>query len=91
MKKLTILLFSILISFSSYGEWTLISEGDMGECCSKHYIDKDTIIENTGKSGDTLLSVKASGWKSGKVELGHCILLLWLIYHSLVKSLSQQQ
>ncbi len=48
MKKLTILLFSILISFSSYGEWTLISEGDMGECCSKHYIDKDTIIENKG-------------------------------------------
>ena len=28
MKKLTILLFSILISFSSYGEWTTVGEGD---------------------------------------------------------------
>jgi len=29
-------------------------------------------ISITGKSGDTSLSVKASGWKSGKV-LGHCL------------------
>ena len=28
MKKLTILLFSILISFNSYGEWTTVVEGD---------------------------------------------------------------
>jgi len=26
-------------------------------------------ISITGKSGDTLLDVKASGWKSGEVEL----------------------
>ncbi len=45
MKKLTILLFSILISFSSYGEWTEVVESSSG---TKFYIDKGTIIENSG-------------------------------------------
>jgi hypothetical protein len=45
MKKLTILLFSILISFSSYGEWTKIGESTNG---NTHYMDKDTIKEHGG-------------------------------------------
>ena len=44
MKKITILLFSILISFSSYGEWTEVSENV--EATS--YIDKDTIKQRGG-------------------------------------------
>jgi hypothetical protein len=40
MKKLTILLFSILISFNSYGEWTKLSKSQDG---TAHYIDKDSI------------------------------------------------
>jgi hypothetical protein len=43
MKKLTILLFSILISFSSYGEWTLVTGNKDGS--TKFYIDTDTIRE----------------------------------------------
>ena len=44
MKKLTILLFSILISFNSYGEWTEVAESDS----STAYIDIDTIKERNG-------------------------------------------
>ena len=44
MKKLTILLFSILISFNSYGEWTEIAKNTDGT----HYIDKDTIKKHEG-------------------------------------------
>jgi hypothetical protein len=40
MKKLLILLFSLLISFNSYGEWTLSDEWDNGDT---QYIDLDTI------------------------------------------------
>jgi len=29
-------------------------------------------ISVSGKSGDTLLDVKASAWTSGEVELGSC-------------------
>ena len=43
MKKLLILLFSILISFNSYGEWTEISENVNG---TKYYIDYETIKKN---------------------------------------------
>jgi hypothetical protein len=43
MKKLTILLFSIFISFNSYGEWTYVSETVDG---SVYYIDKDKIKEH---------------------------------------------
>ena len=45
MKKLTILLFSILISFNSYSEWTEITESTEGDTS---YIDKDTIKERGG-------------------------------------------
>ena len=45
MKKLTILLFSILISFNSYSEWTEIVQSTEG---STYYIDKDTIKERGG-------------------------------------------
>lgn len=40
MKKLLILLFSLLISFNSYGEWTQTAEWDNGDT---QYIDLDTI------------------------------------------------
>jgi hypothetical protein len=45
MKKLTILLFSILISFSSYGEWTEVVESVHGDT---QYIDTDAIKEHGG-------------------------------------------
>jgi hypothetical protein len=43
MKKLTILLFSILISFSSYGEWVQVSKGVSG---TTTFINIDKIKEN---------------------------------------------
>ena len=43
MKKLLILLFSILISFNSYGEWTFIYKNTNE---TMFYIDKDTIKES---------------------------------------------
>ena len=46
MKKLAILLFSILISFSSYGEWT--KHGTTLEGSNTFYIDKDTIKKRGG-------------------------------------------
>ena len=45
MKKLLILLFSMLISFNSYGEWTYIIEEEDGD---KYYIDNDSIKEHDG-------------------------------------------
>ena len=42
MKKLLILLFSLLISFNSYGKWTEISENIND---TSFYLDKNTIIE----------------------------------------------
>ncbi len=45
MKKLTILLFSILISFNSYGEWVEIGKSVDGDT---YYIDTDTIKEHNG-------------------------------------------
>jgi len=45
MKRLTILLFSILISFSSYGEWTEVVKNDNRDTL---YIDFDTIKEHDG-------------------------------------------
>ena len=44
MKKL-LLLFSILISFNSYGEWEEIGESVSGDT---YYIDTDTIKEHEG-------------------------------------------
>ncbi len=51
MKKLTTLLFSILISFNSYGEWTEVTKTSLGEFDVKFYIDKDTIRKN-GRPSD---------------------------------------
>ena len=45
MKKLLTLLFSILISFNSYGEWTFHAESSSGE---KYYIDSETIRKDSG-------------------------------------------
>ena len=49
MKKLLLLLFSLLISFNSYGEWRKVTESI--ECPAKgdtYYVDIDTIKENGG-------------------------------------------
>jgi hypothetical protein len=45
MKKLTILLISILISFNSYGKWTEVVESEGGDTM---YIDTSTIKERNG-------------------------------------------
>ena len=45
MKKLTVLLFSILISFSSYGEWTYVTKSTSDD---RMYFDNDTIKEHNG-------------------------------------------
>jgi len=45
MKKLLILLFSILISFNSYAQWTYITEEEDGD---KYYIDNDSLKEHDG-------------------------------------------
>ena len=49
MKKLLILLFSLLISFNSYGEWTLISKtGDGYWTGTSFYLDIDSIKKKNG-------------------------------------------
>ena len=45
MKKLLVLLFSILISFNSYGEWVKVASSKSGDIYS---IDKNTIKEHNG-------------------------------------------
>jgi len=45
MKKLLLLLFSLLLSFNSYGEWTKVTEDDDGD---SYYIDLNTIKKNDG-------------------------------------------
>jgi len=45
MKKLLILLFSILISFNSYGEWTNVAESNSG---NNYHLDLDNVKEYDG-------------------------------------------
>ena len=45
MKKLLVLLFSILISFNSYGEWTEVSYNKIDD---KVYVDNNSIREHNG-------------------------------------------
>jgi hypothetical protein len=45
VKKLLILLFSLLISFNSYGEWEEVGESPAG---NTYYINTDTIKEHNG-------------------------------------------
>ena len=45
MKKLLILLFSILISFNSYGDWIELTKSETGDI---FYVDKDRIKGNNG-------------------------------------------
>ena len=68
MKKLLLLLFSILISFNSYGDWTRISKNTEGDT---YYIETDTIKKHDGYVywwvlGDFLIPFE-SGAMSGKV------------------------
>ena len=46
MKKLLAFLFSIFISFNSYGEWTQITEDE--NHVDFYYVDKESIIKNAG-------------------------------------------
>ena len=46
MKKLLLFLFSMLVSFNSYSEWTVITKSVDGDY---FYIDLDTIKENDGE------------------------------------------
>ena len=48
LKKLFILLFSLLISFNSYGEWVFVSEGIEDGAKDKWFVDKDTIKKEDG-------------------------------------------
>ncbi len=49
MKKLLTLLFSILISFNSYGEWIKVTKSISGSAKGDtYYVDIDTIKENDG-------------------------------------------
>jgi hypothetical protein len=70
MKKLTMLLFSVLISFNSYGEWTELGNG------TDHYIDEDTIKEHNGYVYYWMLgnhSLPSTGYESAKLYLqGDC-------------------
>ncbi len=74
MKKITILLFSIFISFSSYGEWKKFGQNTDG---STFYIDIGTIKEHGGYVyywilGD-YLKPSESGTMSGKAYYqGEC-------------------
>ena len=45
MKKLLLLIFSLILSFNSYGEWTLTYEWDNGDSA---YVDLETIKEING-------------------------------------------
>jgi hypothetical protein len=45
MKKLLLLLFSLMLSFNSYGEWTLTYGWDNGDSA---YVDLETIKEING-------------------------------------------
>jgi hypothetical protein len=63
MKKLTILLFSILISFNSYSEWTRVTQ-NKGDS-SQFYIDIDTVKEHKGyvyywALGDTIKPIQGT-------------------------------
>ena len=46
MKKLLVLLFSLLISFNSFGEWRLVTIGD--NVGNKFYIDFDSVNKKNG-------------------------------------------
>jgi hypothetical protein len=75
MNKLTILLFSTLISFNSYGEWKYVIEGDSSH--NTFYIDTDTIKEHKGYVYwwvlGNYLKPNYDGTMSGKVyEQGEC-------------------
>ena len=48
MKKLLVLLFSILISINSYGEWTFITTNDRGD----NYLIKITVDESVSVSSE---------------------------------------
>ena len=75
MKKLTILLFSILISFNSYGEWTKVTIDTDGDT---FYIETSTIKERNGYVyywvlSDYVTPITKMNFKSSKIYFkGEC-------------------
>jgi len=66
MKKLFLLLFSLLFSFNSYGEWVLVTTTTVGDKIgSKIYVDKDTIKKKDGFTYNWELSDFSKTWSSG--------------------------
>ena len=63
MKKLTILLFSILISFNSYGEWVKILKDQEGEKW------KEENITNGGKDKKITYWINGNKWEEIKNSL----------------------
>ena len=61
MKKLLVLLFSLIISFNSYGgEWKEIGTNTAG---NTYYVDNDTIKENDGHVYFWMLTDYLESWK----------------------------
>ncbi len=84
MNKLTILLFSILISFNSYGEWTEVAENTTGD---SFYIDNNTIKKHNGYTYywelNDFITPLSGKYMSGKsYNKGDCgvnrVQILWL-------------
>jgi hypothetical protein len=73
MKKLTILLFSILISFNSYGEWVEVAKDTDGDT---FYIETSAIKERNGyvyywTLADFVIPVTGF-WSSKMYKQGEC-------------------
>jgi hypothetical protein len=91
MKKLLVLLFSILISFNSYGEWTFITKTIEGpKKGDTYYLDLDTIKENGGyvyywhmnnfKKPDQWGDMSSKGYSQGDCGTGKYRLLSGIFY-----------
>ena len=60
MKKLLILLFSLIISLNSYGEWIKVGTNNEGRT---YYVDNDTIKEHGGHVYFWMLTDYLKPWK----------------------------
>ena len=74
MKKLLILLFSILISFNSYGEWTEITSNTKG---NTYFINYDSINKHNGlvyywEMGNNLLPTEGGTLSSQVYTVVEC-------------------
>ena len=93
MKKLLVLLFSIFISFNSFGEWKIVAHGtdeSANNVGDDFYIEKDTLKKHGGyiyfwQLSDYLvpsagyMSVKS--YRQGDCELNRIKTLNYIFYH----------